>query len=74
MAAGLCEKRRQTIEKRQALAPSKEHDDLVRFALSGLSCMCAATGKFIVNVKELKLRLKLNWYSLTENVLHMLWE
>ena len=44
MAAGLFEKRRQTIEKRQALTPGKEHDDLVRFALSGLSCMCAATG------------------------------
>ena len=60
MAAGLCEKRRQTIEKRQALAPSKEHDDLVRFALSGLSCMCAATGK-LKTLKELKVNgLKFN--------------
>lgn len=47
MAAGLYEKRRQTIQ-------SKEHEDLVRFALSGLSCMCAATGKLV------KVKTKLN--------------
>ena len=47
MAAGVCEKRRQMLEKRQALEPSKEYKYLVRFALSGLSCMCAATGKLI---------------------------
>ena len=52
MAAGLCEKRGQTLEKRQAFEPSKEHEDLVRFGLSGLSCMCAATGKFILRVKS----------------------
>lgn len=52
MAAGLCEKRPQTLEKRQALEPSKEHEDLVRFTLSGLSCMCAATGKLILKVKS----------------------
>ena len=38
MATGLC-------EKRQPRRQSKEHENLVRFALSGLSCMCAATGK-----------------------------
>ena len=52
MAAGLYEKRRQTLEKRQAIEPSKEHEYLVRFALSGLSCMCAATGRLILKVKS----------------------
>ena len=46
MAAGLYEKRRQTLQ-------SEEHEDLVRFALSGVSCMCAATGKLKSHKTEL---------------------
>jgi len=58
MAAGLCEKRPQTLEKRQALEPSKEHEDLVRFALSGLSCMCAATVTNPIDVIKTRMQLE----------------
>lgn len=27
---------------------TKERENLIRFALSGLSCMCAATGKLFI--------------------------
>ena len=37
MAARMYEKRTQGLQ-------SRGREDLVRFALSGLSCMCAATG------------------------------
>jgi len=37
MAASMYEKRAQRLQ-------IKERENLVRFALSGLSCMCAATG------------------------------
>ena len=40
MAASIYDNRRQGIQ-------SKGKRDLVRFALSGLSCMCAATGKLL---------------------------
>lgn len=57
MAASIYDNRRQGIQ-------SKGKRDLVRFALSGLSCMCAATGKLLYfNICSLR---KLN-------CLHFIW-
>lgn len=50
MATGLC-------EKRQPRRQSKEHENLVRFALSGLSCMCAATVTNPVDVIKTRMQL-----------------
>lgn len=50
MATGLC-------EKRQPRRQSKEHENLVRFALSGLSCMCAATVTNPIDVIKTRMQL-----------------
>lgn len=50
MATGLC-------GKRQPRRSSKEHENLFRFALSGLSCMCAATVTNPIDVIKTRMQL-----------------
>lgn len=56
MAAELYDKRRERLQ-------CKEHENLVRFALSGLSCMCAATGKQISHKLLTSNLVRMNYLS-----------